>query len=138
MKNLRKFFKNQKGFTLIELIVVIAILAILAAIAIPRLAGFTESAKQASDKEAAALVANAGAMYYASNPNMAEADMTTANLLTAGLITNADLAIKSAGYGGPKTGDEEDFGLVLDKSAGTVSVTLTAVGSGATTYTLTK
>lgn len=37
--------KNNKGFTLIELIVVIAILGILAAILIPSFAGFQEKAK---------------------------------------------------------------------------------------------
>ena len=50
--------KNQKGFTLIELIVVIAILAILAMVAIPRLTGFQESARQKADFSNATTLAN--------------------------------------------------------------------------------
>ncbi len=43
--------KNNKGFSLVELIVVIAIMAILAAIAIPTFAHFITKANEASDKE---------------------------------------------------------------------------------------
>lgn len=38
---------NNRGFTLIELIIVIAILGILAVIAVPRLSGFTETTERA-------------------------------------------------------------------------------------------
>ncbi len=37
--------RNQKGFTLVELVVVIAILGILAAIAVPRFTGIQKNAK---------------------------------------------------------------------------------------------
>ena len=45
---MEKHLKNQRGFTLIELIVIIAIIAILAAILIPAFSGFTERAKEKS------------------------------------------------------------------------------------------
>lgn len=116
-----KFFynlrKNKKGFTLIELIVVIAILAILALLAIPRLSGFSESAKQAADKEAAAVVANAAAMYHATNPT--DDEITTQDLTDANLIEDSDLVTQSQAF--EDDIDDDAISLVDD----VVSVTLT-------------
>jgi len=118
LMRIKKLKKSKKGFTLIELIVVIAILGILAAIAIPRLSGFTEQAKQANDKEAAALVANAAAMYYASTGTTS---ITQAQLVAAKLIKDADVVMKSDGYSAGIT-----FPIVV--TAEVVSVTLTGDG----------
>ena len=67
IKKMQKFMskKNKKGFTLIELIVVIAIIAILAVIAIPRLTGFTDTAKEKTDISNAKLLTNIANIYQA-------------------------------------------------------------------------
>jgi type IV pilus assembly protein PilA len=46
---MKKLFKKDKGFTLVELIVVIAILAILAGVAIPAYSGYISKAHDAAD-----------------------------------------------------------------------------------------
>ncbi len=64
---LRKMMTNQKGFTLVELMVVIAILGILAAIAIPKLTSATDSAKLAKVQADLRTIGGAVAMYQAKN-----------------------------------------------------------------------
>ena len=59
--------KNQKGFTLIELMIVVAIIAILAAIALPAYSDYTKKAKVSEVILAASAVRTAVSEYAAGN-----------------------------------------------------------------------
>ena len=68
---MKKFKKNQKGFTLVEIIAVLLILAILAAAAIPTMLGFVDEAKGKSE------IANARAAFVAAQTIATETYVTT-------------------------------------------------------------
>ena len=64
---MRRIYKREEGFTLIELLFAITILGILALLAIPRMANFTETAKQKTHEANRRTLMSAASMWYAQN-----------------------------------------------------------------------
>lgn len=74
--------RDERGFTLVELLIVIAIIAILAAIAIPQFSQYRKRGYAATVTADARSAYSASAAMIADNPNLAA--MTCANLQAAG------------------------------------------------------
>jgi type IV pilus assembly protein PilA len=79
---LKRFLKNEKGLTLIELLAVIVILGIVAAIAVPSIMGIIQKSKVDTAKSDAIQIINSAKTFVAANGNDKGASMT---------ITEADL-----------------------------------------------
>lgn len=69
MNQIKKILKNEKGFTLVELVIVVLILGILVAIAVPRFVSATDNAKKQAKKATARTIMSAIVMAQAANPD---------------------------------------------------------------------
>ncbi|MBS4540012.1 prepilin-type N-terminal cleavage/methylation domain-containing protein [Clostridium sp. D2Q-11] len=78
IKAIQKRIKNNKGFTLVELIVVLAILGIIAAIAVPKFLDFQDDAAWKADIASAANIGKTAELAYANG----DIDDTTTDILT--------------------------------------------------------
>ncbi len=94
---MKKMFRNEKGFTLIELIIVIAILAIIAAVAIPNILGAVDNSRRSADVANAKIVLNAAAQVNAKNEEITPAagsyDITDTNLALSGTVDTFEEAL---------------------------------------------
>ena len=80
--------RNEKGFTLIELVMVIVLLGILAAVAIPRFADLSTQAKISSVNGMYGGVQGAAAMVYAQSLIEGEAGSAAAAVTIEGQVVN--------------------------------------------------
>jgi prepilin-type N-terminal cleavage/methylation domain-containing protein len=85
----RNQIRNQRGFTLIELVVVIAILGVLAAIAVPMITNYLDSAKERSWNAEQARIQNAVDAFYGSPSNTRFIGKRQYPLIGRGITTQA-------------------------------------------------
>lgn len=166
MKNEMKL--NNKGFSLVELIVVIAIMAILVGVLAPSVLGQINKAKLSKDKQAVDAVATAVAIAWA------DPDATSKPAVSTGTVTNIStdvgIGITYSGSAVPYTATGSTFqdlckatvgfdtikvesnefsgvsGLTIEMNGSTGKVTVTATGSavpaasgsGTEEYSITK
>ncbi len=95
--------KNQKGFSLIELMVVVGIIGILAAIAVPNYQRFQAKSRQSEAK------ANLSALYTAQKAFFAEWNRYFSDFRHVGFAPEGYLRYR-VGFSGPGTGVPANFG----------------------------
>ncbi len=112
---------NEKGFTLMELMVVIVIVAILAAVAVPLYINYVNDARRTEAKAAIGAIITAEQAYYLRSPDLLGTGVPTytadvAELQRVGLdITDAD--------------QTWDFTITGDENGFAVTATLTSTAS---------
>ena len=109
MKRFKKAKKNNKGFSLVELIVVIAIMAVLVGVLAPTLIGNIEKSRESKDLQNLDSIRQA-VVTAMSDENVYSSTVPTTGSVTVASGTNgANLAFNTGTYGSLST----EFGTII-------------------------
>lgn len=88
MNFIKKISTNKRGFTLVEMVMVVAILGILSSLAIGKYAKSQQTAKLNADYVTATSIATAASIAISDSGNSIKKNMTVADLVNWGYLTN--------------------------------------------------
>ena len=121
--------KNNKGFSLVELIVVIAIMAVLVGVLAPSLMRYVKNARVSTD------ITNVDNAVSAMNAQIASGDYSTASIVGDNLATAyGELGLDSTSAPEPKVTKGIEFIVESVKSDGSIDVVSVKVEGDSTYY----